>query len=93
MVLLGIYLFPKRWLRLCLIEALPLPTSTKYGNGEQRKAALGNQYQAVMDRINGKTTTNQKTDEELAKEVIAGKHGNGEERKASLGSRYDAVQK
>ena len=65
----------------------------KYGNGEQRKAALGNQYQAVMDRINGKTTAVQKSVDELAKEVIAGKHGNGEERKHSLGSRYDAVQK
>ena len=65
----------------------------KYGNGEQRKAALGNQYQAVMDVINGKTKTVEKTDEELAKEVLAGKHGNGEERKRSLGSRYDVVQK
>ncbi|HFI0086262.1 TPA: peptidoglycan amidohydrolase family protein [Streptococcus suis] len=65
----------------------------KYGNGDVRKASLGNQYQAVMDRINGKTSAVQKTDEELAKEVIAGKHGNGEQRKASLGSRYDAVQK
>ncbi|HFU3863195.1 TPA: peptidoglycan amidohydrolase family protein [Streptococcus suis] len=65
----------------------------KHGNGDQRKASLGNQYQAVMDRINGKTSAVKKTDEELAKEVIAGKHGNGEERKRSLGSRYDAVQK
>ena len=65
----------------------------KYGNGEQRKAALGNQYQAVMDSINGKTSAIQKTDEELAREVIAGKHGNGEDRKRSLGSRYPAVQK
>ena len=65
----------------------------KYGNGEQRKAALGNQYQAVMAVINGKTTTNQKTVDQLAQEVIAGKHGNGEDRKRSLGSRYEAVQK
>ena len=65
----------------------------KYGNGDARKAALGNQYQAVMDRINGKTSAPQKSDEELAREVIAGKHGNGEQRKASLGSRYEAVQK
>ena len=65
----------------------------KYGNGEQRKAALGSQYQAVMERINGKTSSPQKTDEELAKEVLAGKHGNGEDRKRSLGSRYPAVQK
>ena len=65
----------------------------KYGNGDQRKAALGNQYEAVMAVINGKTTTNQKTVDQLAQEVIAGKHGNGEDRKKSLGSQYDAVQK
>ncbi len=38
------------------------------------------------------TTSNQKTDEELAQEVIVGLHGFGEERKHSLGSRYNAVQ-
>lgn len=65
----------------------------KYGNGDVRKANLGDKYQAVMDVINGKTKTVEKTDEELAKEVIAGKHGNGEQRKASLGSRYEAVQR
>ncbi|MFM0778406.1 peptidoglycan amidohydrolase family protein [Streptococcus suis] len=65
----------------------------KYGNGEQRKAALGPQYQAVMDRINGKTSPVEKSDEELAREVLAGKHGNGEDRKRSLGPRYPAVQK
>ncbi|HFU4369541.1 TPA: peptidoglycan amidohydrolase family protein [Streptococcus suis] len=65
----------------------------KYGNGEQRKASLGNQYQAVMDRINGKTTTNQKSVDQLAQEVIKGKHGNGEARKKSLGSQYESVQK
>ena len=65
----------------------------KYGNGEQRKAALGSQYQAVMDRINGKATASQKSIDELAQEVIAGKHGNGEARKKSLGSQYEAVQK
>jgi hypothetical protein len=65
----------------------------EYGNGEARKAALGNQYEAVMAVINGKVTTNQKTVDELAQEVIAGKHGNGEARKQSLGSQYDEVQK
>ena len=49
----------------------------KYGNGDVRKTILGDQYQAVMDRINGKTSAVQKTDEELAREVLAGKHGNG----------------
>ncbi|WP_438832344.1 peptidoglycan amidohydrolase family protein [Streptococcus pluranimalium] len=65
----------------------------KYGNGDNRKAALGNQYEAVMAVINGKVTTPKKTIDQLAKEVIAGKHGNGDERKKSLGSQYEAVQK
>ena len=65
----------------------------KYGNGDQRKAALGNQYEAVMAVINGKATAPKKTIDQLAQEVIAGKHGNGEDRKKSLGSQYDAVQK
>lgn len=63
-----------------------------YGNGEMRKAALGNQYDAVMAVINGKSTTAQKSIDELAQEVLAGKHGSGEQRKLSLGSNYDAVQ-
>lgn len=65
----------------------------KYGNGDQRKAALGNQYEAVMAVINGKTTAPKKTIDQLAQEVIQGKHGNGEDRKKSLGPDYDAVQK
>ena len=65
----------------------------KYGNGEQRKAALGNQYEAVMAVINGKATAPKKTIDQLAQEVIQGKHGNGEDRKKALGSDYDAVQK
>lgn len=64
-----------------------------HGNGDVRKASLGNQYEAVMAVINGKTTTSQKTVDQLAQEVIQGKHGNGEARKKSLGSQYEAVQK
>ncbi|HFI0790532.1 TPA: peptidoglycan amidohydrolase family protein [Streptococcus suis] len=67
--------------------------SGKYGNGDTRKAALGDQYEAVMAVINGKATASQKSIDELAQEVIAGKHGNGEARKKSLGSQYEAVQK
>ncbi|BAH82103.1 peptidoglycan amidohydrolase family protein [Streptococcus dysgalactiae] len=63
-----------------------------YGNGDTRKSALGNQYEAVMAVINGKATTTQKSIDELAQEVLAGKHGSGEQRKLSLGSNYDAVQ-
>ncbi|HEM5208341.1 TPA: glucosaminidase domain-containing protein [Streptococcus suis] len=65
----------------------------KYGNGDTRKAALGNQYEAVMAVINGKASASQKSVDELAQEVIQGKHGNGEARKKSLGSQYEAVQK
>ncbi|WP_105208073.1 peptidoglycan amidohydrolase family protein [Streptococcus suis] len=65
----------------------------KYGNGDTRKAALGNQYEAVMAVINGKATASQKSIDELAQEVIAGKHGNGEARKQSLGNDYPEVQK
>ncbi|MFA9493185.1 peptidoglycan amidohydrolase family protein [Streptococcus sp. E17BB] len=64
-----------------------------YGNGDTRKAALGNQYEAVMAVINGKATALKKSIDELAHEVIQGKHGNGEDRKKSLGSDYEAVQK
>lgn len=65
----------------------------KHGNGEARKASLGNRYQAVMDIINGKAKGTQKSTDELAAEVLAGKHGNGDSRKASLGPRYAEVQK
>ncbi|HFI0171031.1 TPA: peptidoglycan amidohydrolase family protein [Streptococcus suis] len=65
----------------------------KYGNGDTRKAALGNQYEAAMAVINGKATASQKSIDELAQEVIAGKHGNGEARKQLLGADYPAVQK
>lgn len=65
----------------------------KYGNGPQRKTALGNQYEAVMAVINGKAAVPKKTIDQLAQEVIAGKHGNGEARKKSLGPDYEPVQK
>lgn len=63
-----------------------------HGNGDARKAALGNQYEAVMAVINGKATAGEKTDEELVREVLAGKHGAGDDRKRSLGPRYEAIQ-
>ncbi|HEL2309173.1 TPA: glucosaminidase domain-containing protein [Streptococcus suis] len=64
-----------------------------HGNGDARKASLGNQYEPVMAVINGKATAPKKTVDQLAQEVIQGKHGNGEDRKKSLGPDYDAVQK
>ena len=69
----------------------------KHGNGDERRASLGDQYGAVQERVNeillGKTPVPTKSIDELAREVIAGKHGNGEERRKSLGDQYDAVQK
>ncbi|MBS8016688.1 holin, partial [Streptococcus suis] len=49
-------------------------------------------YEAVMAVINGKASASEKSDEELAREVLAGKHGAGEDRKRSLGPRYEPVQ-
>lgn len=75
-----------------------------WGNGTERQnrlAAAGYDYkviQALVNKlINDKgTTANKKTNEEIAKEVIAGKWGNGKKRKQSLtaaGYDYAAIQK
>lgn len=77
----------------------------KWGNGVERKEALtkaGYDYDAVQKIVSsimsGNTssnTTNKKTLEEIAKEVIHGKWGNGTARKEALtkaGYDYDAVQ-
>lgn len=62
----------------------------KYGDGEARKAALGNRYDEIQKFINHINEANVAT---LVDEVKAGKYGNGDVRKAVLGSRYDEVQK
>ena len=77
----------------------------KWGNGVERKEALtkaGYNYDAIQKIVSsimsGNTssnTTNKKTLEEIAKEVIQGKWGNGVERKEALtkaGYDYDSVQ-
>ncbi len=72
----------------------------KYGNGEQRKAALGGNYGAVQKRVNeilggGGSTAPSKSVEEVAREVIRGDWGNGQDRKERLtaaGYDYTAVQ-
>lgn len=71
----------------------------KYGNGEDRKKALGNLYSQVQKRVNeiltGKTTPKKKTVDEIAREVIQGKWGNGTDRKNRLekaGYNYREVQ-
>ena len=80
----------------------------KWGNGEERKARLkaaGYSYSTVQAKVNelcGNTSVPKssvpakKTNEHLAREVIAGKWGNGEERKKKLteaGYNYTAIQK
>ena len=49
----------------------------KYGSGEERKAALGERYTEVQNKVNEllAVESNKKTDEEIVNEVIAGKWG------------------
>lgn len=61
----------------------------KFGNGEDRKKALGSRYKEVQDFIDHIKTASVET---LAKEVKLGKYGNGETRKIVLGKRYTEVQ-
>ena len=70
----------------------------EFGNGEARKKALGQYYDAVQKRVNemlsGKASSSTSVDiDALAKRVINGEFGNGETRKKALGSYYNAVQK
>lgn len=79
--------------------------SGKYGNGEDRKAALeaaGYNYDEVQARVNElcsadttAETAPEKSVDEIAQEVINGVWGNGQERKDRLeqvGYSYDEVQ-
>lgn len=61
----------------------------KYGDGEDRKNALGSRYDEVQDFINHIATASIDT---LVAETKAGKYGNGDTRKIVLGSRYNEVQ-
>lgn len=63
--------------------------SGKYGDGDARKKALGNKYDAVQTEVNHRLTASAET---LAKEVLAGKYGDGDARKQALLGRYDEVQ-
>lgn len=70
-----------------------------YGNGDDRRAALGASYDAVQARVNeilgtgGSDGGSGGADiDALAQAVIRGECGNGEERRSRLGSLYDAVQ-
>lgn len=65
----------------------------KHGSGDDRKKALGSQYDAVQKRVNEMLNNKPagKSIDTLVKETLAGKHGNGDARKKSLGSNYNAV--
>ena len=71
----------------------------KWGNGDERKQKLteaGYDYSAVQAKVNELCNTTKapakKTNEQIAKEVIAGKWGNGAERKKRLTEAgYDAA--
>lgn len=60
-----------------------------YGNGENRKNALGSRYQEVQNAINH---IQNGSAQEIADEVWSGKWGNGDKRRAILGNRYDEIQ-
>jgi len=75
-----------------------------WGNGEERKKRLteaGYNFSEIQIIVNNKlgensSTSNKKSNEELADEVIRGDWGNGEERKNKLtgaGYDYDTIQK
>lgn len=61
----------------------------EFGNGDDRKNALGSRYdevQGVIDHIASTSVS------DLADEVIAGKYGDNSVRETVLGDRYNAVQ-
>jgi N-acetylmuramoyl-L-alanine amidase len=70
-----------------------------YGNGDDRRRALGASYAAVQARVNeilgagGASSAPAVDVDALARAVIRGDYGNGAERKRRLGTNYAAVQK
>lgn len=68
----------------------------KYGNGEDRKNALGDRYAEVQARVNEILAPAPEPSVDildLVRKTIRGDFGNGEDRKSALGSNYDEVQK
>ena len=68
----------------------------KYGNGEDRKRALGDRYSEVQERVNEILAPVSKPSVDildLVKKTIRGDFGNGEDRKNNLGSNYNEVQR
>ena len=68
----------------------------KYGNGEDRKNALGDRYAEVQARVNeilAPAPVPSADILDLVRKTIRGDFGNGEDRKNALGSNYDEVQR
>ena len=69
----------------------------EFGNGDARKAALGDCYDEVQAEVNrillGGSSGGSYDVDAMARRVIAGEFGNGDERKRRLGDRYSAVQR
>lgn len=68
----------------------------KYGNGEDRKDALGDRYAEVQARVNEILAPAPEPSVDildLVRKTIRGDFGNGEDRKNALGSNYDEVQR
>lgn len=68
----------------------------KYGNGEDRKNALGDRYAEVQARVNeilAPTPEPSADILDLVRKTIRGDFGNGEDRRNALGSNYDEVQR
>ena len=76
----------------------------KYGNGDERKNALGSRYSEVQAKVNELLSGNKPTTTlqpstpsvdilTLVKKTIRGDFGNGQARRNALGSNYDEVQK
>lgn len=61
----------------------------RYGNGDDRKKALGGRYNEVQTFIDHIASASADT---LVAETKTGKYGNGDVRKIVLGSRYTEVQ-
>ena len=75
----------------------------RYGNGDERKRRLesaGYNYTEVQNAVNrlvsGNSNGNRKSNEQIAREIIAGKWGNNPERKRRIqqaGYDYNEIQK
>lgn len=89
-----------------VVEAPPAPSISEladqalagaFGNGDDRKAALGDNYDAVQAEINSRLGAAPAPEpavdiSAMADAVLRGEYGDGDDRRAALGEYYDAVQ-